>query len=214
MKSIFKSITFIIICRKITIGGVIMGNSFFSNDELNEMGFSSIGYNVLISRKSSIYGYEKIKIGNNVRVDDFCIMSGKIILGNYIHIAAYTALYGGGKGITIKDFSNISSKITIYSISDDYSGKTMTNPMIPDKYKNIQNEEVIIEKHVIIGSGCVVLPGVTIAEGSAFGAMTLIHKSSTPWSINVGIPFKKVKSRFKDVIRLETEFMKEVKSRE
>lgn len=191
-----------------------MVNSFFSSDELKEIGFSSIGNNVLISRKSSIYSPEKIQIGSNVRIDDFCILSGKITLENYIHIAAYTALYGGEKGIKIKDFSNISSKTTIYSISDDYSGKTMTNPMVHDKYKNIQSEEVIIEKHVILGSGCVVLPGVIIAEGAAFGAMTLINKDSESWSINAGVPFKKIKDRFKDVLRLEKEFIKELESNE
>ncbi len=182
-------------------------NSFLSTDELNELGLASFGDNVLISRKASIYGAENISIGNNVRIDDFCILSGKISICNYIHIAAYTALYGGEKGIVINNFSNISSKITIYSISDDYSGETMTNPMIPDKYKKVRSERVVIERHVIIGSGCVVLPGVVLKEGSSFGAMSLINRSSEPWSINVGIPFKKIKNRSKKLLELEKEFM-------
>jgi acetyltransferase-like isoleucine patch superfamily enzyme len=181
-------------------------NNFLSTDELNELGLASFGDNVLISRKASIYGAENISIGNNVRIDDFCILSGKINIGNYIHIAAYTALYGGEKGIEINDFSNISSKIAIYSISDDYSGETLTNPMIPDKYKKVRSERVVIERHVIIGSGCVVLPGVVLKEGSSFGAMSLINRSSEPWSINVGIPFKKIKNRSKRLLELEKEF--------
>ena len=185
-------------------------NSFYSEIELKEIGFSHYGSGVSISRKASIYGADNISIGNNVRIDDFCILSGKICIHNYIHIAAYSALYGGDKGITIQDFSNISSKITIYSISDDYSGATMTNPMVPDKYKNIQSEEVMIEKHVIIGSGCVVLPGVVLKEGSSFGAMTLINNDSEPWSINVGIPFKKIKARSKELLVLEDIFVKEI----
>jgi acetyltransferase-like isoleucine patch superfamily enzyme len=181
-------------------------NSFYFIDELNKLGLASFGDNVLISRKASIYGASNITIGNNVRIDDFCILSGKINMGNYIHIAAYTALYGGENGIVINDFSNISSKITIYSISDDYSGETMTNPMIPDKYKKVQSERVVIERHVIIGSGCVVLPGVFLKEGSSFGAMSLINRSSEPWSINAGIPFKKIKNRSKKLLELEKEF--------
>lgn len=186
-----------------------MSNSFFSQDELKELNFSSIGNNVLISRKASIYSADKINIGDNVRIDDFCILSGRIVIGNYIHIAAYTALYGSDIGIVIHDFANISSKITIYAISDDYSGETMTSPLIPEKYKNIQSEEVIIERHVIIGSGCVVLPGVILREGSAFGAMTLINRSSEPWSINVGIPFRKIRDRSKELLNLEQSFKKE-----
>ena len=90
--------------------------SFYDENELKEIGFKSYGENVKISRKSSIYGAEKISIGNNVRIDDFCILSGQIKLGNYIHIAAYSALYGGEDGIVIKDFANISSRVSIYSI--------------------------------------------------------------------------------------------------
>ncbi|MDS0526527.1 acyltransferase [Clostridium sp. SHJSY1] len=184
-------------------------DSFYSSEELKELGLKKFGENVLISRKASVYSAENITIGNNVRIDDFCILSGKIMLSNYIHIAAYTALYGGDKGIIIGEFANLSSRISIYSISDDYSGETMTNPMIPDRFKNIQSEKVIIEKSVIVGSGCVILPGVVLKEGSAFGAMSLINRSSDSWSINVGIPFKKVRNRSKKLLSLEEEFKKE-----
>lgn len=189
--------------------GVIKLNSFYNSYELKKLGLASFGENVLISSKVSIYGANNISIGNNVRIDDFCILSGKITIDNYIHIAAYTALYGGDKGIVIQDFANISSRISIYSISDDYSGETMTNPMVPNKFKNVQSEEVIIERHVIIGSGCVVLPGIVLKEGSSFGAMTLINRSSEPWSINAGIPFRKIKDRSKNLLDLEENFLNE-----
>lgn len=185
-------------------------NSFFTKEELGEIGFKAIGNNVLISRKASIYSVAQISIGSNVRIDDFCILSGKISIGNYIHIAAYSALYGGNYGIEIHDYSNISSKNSIYALSDDYSGASMTNPMIPDKYKKIYGERVVIKKHVIVGSGCVILPGVVLGEGSSFGAMTLINKSSEPWTINAGIPFKKIKDRSKEILKLEEQFVKEV----
>lgn len=184
-------------------------NSFFTNEELAQIGFESVGFNVFISKKASIYNASEISIGNNVRIDDFCILSGKIRLGNYIHVAAYSALYGSDVGICIGDYSNISSKNSIYAITDDYSGESMTNPMIPDKYKNIYKEEVIIKKHVIIGSGCVILPGVIIEEGSAFGAMSLINRNTEPWSINAGVPFKKIKDREKTLLQLEKKFAEE-----
>lgn len=184
-------------------------NSFYSNDELCDLGLRHFGDNVLISRKASIYSPEKIYIGNNVRIDDFCILSGNITIGNYVHIAAYTALFGGDKGIFMDDYSNISSRVSIYSLSDDYSGETMTNPMIPEKYKNVRSETVIIQKHVIIGAGCVVLPGITLKEGSSFGAMSLINNSSEKWSINVGIPAKKIRERSQNLLNLEKIFRKE-----
>ncbi len=108
-----------------------MATSFLSREELMEIGFKSIGENVLLSRKASIYGPENIEIGNNVRIDDFCILTGKIKLGSYIHIAAYSALFGGEEGIIMEDFSGLSSRVSVYAISDDYSGESLTNPMIP-----------------------------------------------------------------------------------
>lgn len=184
-------------------------NSFYSRDELNLLGLANIGENVLVSRKASIFGPEKMSIGNNVRIDDFCILSGKVQIGSFVHIAAYTALYGGDQGITINDFVGISARSLVYSINDDYSGEAMTNPMIPDKYKNIQSAEVVIERHVLIGAGSVVLPGIVLKEGSSFGTMTLINRSSDPWSINVGIPFKKIQDRSKAILQLEEQFKRE-----
>ena len=70
-------------------------NSFYSEEELSRVGFQSYGKNVLVSRKVSIYGASEISLGNNIRIDDFCILSGKIRLGHNIHLAAYTALWGG-----------------------------------------------------------------------------------------------------------------------
>ncbi len=178
-------------------------DSFYKYEELNALGFKSVGSNVLISKKASIYSSDKIELGNNIRIDDFCILSGEIKLGNYIHIAAYSALYGGTEGIFIDDFSNISSKVSIYALSDDYSGESMTNPMVPDEYKNLIYEKVTIGKHCILGCGCIVLPGVNIGEGSAFGAFSFINSNSKEWSINVGIPFKQIKNRSKNVLLLE-----------
>jgi galactoside O-acetyltransferase len=47
-------------------------NSFYSESKLKQLGFKSIGKNVLISKKASFYGINRIQIGDNVRIDDFC----------------------------------------------------------------------------------------------------------------------------------------------
>ena len=154
-----------------------MINSFYTEDELKQLGFAKIGKDVLISRKASIYGANKIQIGNNVRIDDFCVLSGRITIGNYVHIAVYSALFGGDMGIELKDFTCLSSRNVVYAISDDYSGRSLTNSTVPDKYKNIVAGKIMLEKHVLVGSGCTILPGVSIGEGSAIGSMSLVNKS-------------------------------------
>jgi len=186
--------------------------SFLSKKELIALGIKKCGSNVKISRKASLYGVENISIGTNVRVDDFCILSGNITIGNNVHIAAYSALYGASEGIEIHDFANISSRVCIYAISDDFSGVSMTNPTVPDEYKLIFEKRVIIEKHVIIGSGTTILPGAKIAEGCAIGAMSLCKNSTMPWTIYAGIPAKKIKRRKKELLLLEQAYIASKKS--
>lgn len=184
--------------------------AFLSDRQLNDMGFASLGDNVLISDKASIYGASRIKVGNNVRIDDFCVLSageGGIDIGNYIHIAVYSSLIGAGK-IKISDYSNISSKVTIYSSNDDYSGEYMTNPMVPTTYTNVTHEDVILGKHVIIGSGSVVLPGVTLHEGVAIGALSMVTKNCEAFGVYTGTPAKIIKSRKRNLLNLEQELLK------
>ncbi|MDD6824959.1 MAG: acyltransferase [Oscillospiraceae bacterium] len=182
--------------------------SFLEEEELKGLGLKAFGCHVKISRYARFYDAANISIGDNVRIDDFCILSGKISLGSHIHIAAYSALYGGTEGIEIEDFANLSSRISVYSVSDDYSGETLTNPTIPNEYKNVCSAPVHIEKHVIIGSTSVVLPGVTIREGSSFGAFSFINRDSEPWSVNAGIPFQRIRDRSKDLLDLEEEYLR------
>ncbi|WOX47133.1 acyltransferase [Aeromonas sp. XH] len=178
---------------------------FLTAQQLSKMGFAAFGSNVLISDKASIYGAQRIKIGNNVRIDDFCVLSageGGIEIGNYIHIAVHSTLIGAGK-ITLSDFSNISSKVGIYSSNDDYSGGFMTNPMVPTEYTNVTHADVTLGKHVIIGSGSVVLPGVTLYEGVAVGSLSLVTKDCEAFGVYIGTPVKKIKVRKRDLLALE-----------
>ena len=117
-------------------------SSFYNDIELKGLGLRNYGKNVLISRNACIYGAENIEIGDNTRIDDFCVLSGKISLGANIHIAPFCLLAGGKKGIVIKDFSGLSSRVSLYAASDDYSGKSLTNPTIDEKYKKVVSKKV------------------------------------------------------------------------
>lgn len=180
-------------------------NGFYSNEELKEIGFKSIGANALISKKCSIYGANNISIGSNVRIDDFCILSGQIEIANYVHVAAGVMLFGGKYGIVLEDFVGISSRCSVYSASDDYSGEALTNPTISDEYRNVTGGTVVFKKHALVGSGCTVLPNVVVGEGTSIGSMSLVNKSLDEWGIYVGIPCRRVKDRSKHLLELEEE---------
>ncbi len=183
--------------------------AFLSESQLQGLGLASVGDNVLISDKVSFYNTSNIKIGSNVRIDDFAILSageGGIEMGNYIHIACYSSLIGKGK-IVLGDFANISSRVSIYSSNDDYSGTTMTNPMIPNVYKQVIHGDVIIERHVIVGSGSVILPNVVLYEGVAIGALSLVKDSCNSWKIYTGNPARYLKDRSRKLLQFEAKLI-------
>lgn len=182
-------------------------DSFFSEMELKQIGFKYLGDRVFVSRKASIYNPSNMSIGNNVRIDDFCILSGNLSIGNHVHVAAGVMLFGGHDGIVLEDFAGISSRCVVYATTDDYSGATLTNPTIPDEYRNVIGGKVILKKHSLIGSGCTILPNVTIGEGTSVGSMSLINKSLDEWGIYVGIPCERVKERSKKILELEKKLL-------
>ena len=174
-------------------------NSFYSIEELHSLGLKSFGENVFISRKASFYGIENMILGSNVRIDDFCILSGNIKLGSFVHISAYCALYGVN-GIELEDYTGLSPRCTVYSASDDFSGDFLISPMVEKKFTNVTGGKVTIKSFSQIGASCVVMPSVTIEEGVAVGAMSLVLKDLSGWAIYVGIPAKKIKDRTKKLL--------------
>ena len=183
----------------------IKNNMFYTKEELNEMGFKSIGENVLISDKASIYGVKNIEIGSNVRIDDFCIISageGGIQIGDYVHIACYAHLIGSGR-IIVEDHAQISGKVSIYSSSDDFSGDYLVGPTVPKEFTNVKSLTVHLKKYVILGCNVVVLPGVTIEEGTAIGALSLVSKSLPEYGIYGGNPLRLIKERTKGMQKYE-----------
>ncbi len=188
-----------------------INNSFYAPKELSKMGFKYLGDNVQISRFARFYTPGKIIIGNNIRIDDFSILSGNIHLGSHIHISAHCLLYGSN-GIIMEDYTGLSPRATIFSASDDFSGLFMIGPVIPNKFRNVKCGTVIIKKFCQIGAGSVIMPALTIAEGAVVGAMSLVNKNLEAWQIYAGIPARRIKERDKRILELVKKFEKNQKS--
>ncbi|AYN09729.1 MULTISPECIES: acyltransferase [Pseudomonas] len=182
---------------------------FLSSADIEAMGFSRVGANVRLSDKASYYNCRNIAIGDNVRIDDFCVLSagaGGIEIQSHVHIAVYCLLTGAGK-ITLCDFSGLSSRVSVYSSSDDYSGASLTNPTVPDAFKGVVTADVCLGRHVIVGSGSVILPGVVLGDGVAVGALSLVSKSCPAFGIYSGVPARRIKERRQALLSLEARLL-------
>ncbi len=180
---------------------------FFYSEDLKTLGFKFIGENVSIAKNTTIVGLNNISIGNNVRIDSGTLIvanTGSLSIENYVHISAHCHLACAG-GILMKSFSGLSQGVKIFTITDNLSEPALTNPTTPKKYFKPKVDKVELSKHVIIGTGSVIMPGVTIGEGSAVGALSYVNKSLGSWGIFGGIPAKKLKERDKALLDREKE---------
>jgi galactoside O-acetyltransferase len=171
-------------------------NSFLSKEELKDTGFKSVGDNVLISRKASFYNVSNISIGSNVRIDDFCILSGEILLESNIHISAYCALYGSKK-IIMESYTGLSPRTTLFTEIDDFAGPYLIGSMVEDDFRNIKGGQIYICKFAQIGANSIVFPNLTVSEGATVGALSLVNKSLEKWSVYAGVPAVKIKNRLR-----------------
>lgn len=178
---------------------------FYSQEQLQKFNFKSFGKNVLISDRASIYNSSNIEIGDNVRIDDFCILSpgSSLKFGSYIHVACYASIIGAGS-VVFEDYTCISGRVSIYTSNDDYSGNTMTNSMVPDRCKNVTHGPVVLKKHVLVGAGSIILPNVTIEEGTSVHALSVVNRNCEPYSVYAGAPAKKIRERKRDFLNYES----------
>ncbi len=170
----------------------MMPGEYLSKSELVAIGFTKVGKNTKISRKCSFYGITGW-IGDDVRVDDFCIIKGHVELHDYVHLAAYGMVSGAHAPVIIESFVGIAARGTILSGSDDYAADTLGNPCTPPEYTTIIKGPVRIGLGTMIGAHCVILPNVTIGIGASIGAGCIIA-----WEIPDGGYVRAALGRVKD----------------
>ena len=143
--------------------------------------------NVKTFEYTKIIGIENIDFGKYIIIDNFVLIYAKekVTIGNYVHIASFTSISGGGE-LFMDDFSGLASGCRIVTGSDDFKGFGFGNPTISDKFRNSKVGKVHIGKFSIIGANSTILPDVTIGEGVSVAANSLITKDLEPWGIYIG----------------------------
>ena len=142
-----------------------------------------------------------ITIGDDVIVDDFVFLQGGLGLeiGSHVHIASFSGITGGGRGI-IGDFATISSGVRFLTGTDVPDGSGLVNSTVPADARPVRRETTRLEAHGFVGANAVVHPGVTIGEGAVVGSQSLVLADVEPWTINVGAPARAIRQRPREAI--------------
>jgi galactoside O-acetyltransferase len=182
----------------------------YSQEELAALGLGSCGSDVLIHRSVVLFNPGQIHLGSHVRIDCFSLLSAGpegIHIGDRVHLAVSSYVFGGGGRVEFAPFSGLSSRVSLYTATDDYGGEFLTNPTVPERYRNCLNGPITLGRHVIIGANSVIMPNVILGDGVAVGAMSFINKSVEAFNVVVGRPAKVIGKRDQGLLALEQELL-------
>ncbi|MCP4633956.1 MAG: acyltransferase [candidate division Zixibacteria bacterium] len=145
-----------------------------------------------------ILGYGAVEVGNQVRISGHVtiIVSYKVnpdptvVIGDNVYIGFRTIL-SCGERITIGNRVLMAQGVQIYDNNNhplDPEARAANEPVEPE---NIA--QVVIEDDVWLGSGAVILRGVTVGRGAVVATSALVSKDVPPMTVVAGNPAKVVK---------------------
>lgn len=181
--------------------------AFLTKEQLDSLGFKHVGHNVKISDKASIYTPEKISIGDNTVISDFSVISGSVEIGRNVYIAVGCIIQGANYGVSIGNFAELAAYSHLFAAADDQSGEYISNPTVPDEFKNVIGNAISIGRHAVIGAKAIVYPGVDIGEGAVVSAYVIQMQDAESWGVYFGNPSEKVKTRSKALLKLEKKYL-------
>lgn len=116
------------------------------------------------------------------------VHSERIRVGRTFGVNSGTYINGVG-GVEIGDFVLIGSNVTLSS------GRHPIEGPIPVFSRQSVPAKITVKDDVWIGAGAVIMPGITLAEGTVIGANAVVTKDTEPYSVYVGVPAKRLRSR-------------------
>jgi len=156
--------------------------------------------NLHIFEFTKIINPEYLFVGDNVVIDDFCLIYAKsdalIKIGSWCHIVSFSSLTGGP--VSIGDFVAVSTGSRIIAGSDHYGNGALMNSPIPERFRNINRDGCVLEDFSFIGANSCIFPGVIIGEGAVVGAGSIVRKNLEPWGIYIMRNNKMVRIKKRD----------------
>lgn len=123
--------------------------------------------------------------GATIRIDQGWIETGReVSFGSGCHI------YEPRAGLTIGDHCMIGGGVLICGVNHGYAVRG-----IPMRQQPVETAPIVIGQDVWIGMGAIILPGVTLGDGSIVGAGAVVTSDVPSGAVVYGIPARLAKHR-------------------
>lgn len=152
---------------------------------------------VLFGNGVLVRGADRITVGKNVFLDHRAYVSasavggsrGYVRIGDNVEIGPYSVLWGGG-GIEIGNNVHMGAHVHVTSQQGRKVAPSQTDPGVP---LTIDCAPVRIEDHVLLYSGVIVVPGVTIGHHAIVAAGSVVTTDIPPYATAAGAPARVVR---------------------
>ena len=178
--------------------------------------FKKIGKGVSLGRNITVRHPHKIAIGNNVVIDDNCMLDAKgtenkgIEIKDGVFIGRNTILSCKDGDITLNENTNIGFNCELFSasylnvgkntlvaayvyfVAGDHTFNIINKPITEQEGKS---QGINIGENCWFGTKATVFDGINIGDNVIIGASAVVNDDIPSFSIAVGIPAKVIKNR-------------------
>jgi acetyltransferase-like isoleucine patch superfamily enzyme len=174
------------------------------------------GRGVIFGQNVVLRHPHKITIGDDVVIDDNCLLDAKgdanggITIGNGVFVGRNTILSCKNGDIVLEDGVNVGFNCEVFSASRVSIGKDTllaayvyviggdheaVDPSTPVGLQPRRSQGVTVGPGVWLGAGAKVLDGVSVGDGAVIGAGAVVREAVPANAIAVGVPARIVGTR-------------------
>lgn len=178
--------------------------------------FLHVGRGVVFGRNVVLRHPHKIRIGNNVVIDDDCVLDakgcqvGEFQIGDQVILSRGCILSAKYGALTIGENTNFGANCLVYAAKHVTIGRDtlfaaqcyvgggryyIDDPTRPPIQQSGEPRGVSIGDGCWLGAGVKVIDGMTVGDGVVLGAGAVVSKDLASLSVAVGVPAKVIRLR-------------------
>lgn len=177
---------------------------FLTEMELADYGFLEIGTNVRIHERANIYGAEKIKLGNNIKIDQFVNITAtaNLTIEDYVHIPSFSHLSISFNS-HIGSFTSFGTGSKLITESGDMDGNYFNLPFLDIplsmRVANMSGP-IILEGFNLLAMNSCILPNCRLKTGAAVGMNSVVASDLDEWGFYLGTPARRLRNRSNKIL--------------